>query len=299
MLRRTATSALSLLLATALALAPTRGAFAADDTSITVWTKDGGIYRGEIVERVPNDHVTIKLATGETKRIAWKDYDRDSTTALPTPAPTPTPVVPAAPSPPAAGADPLAPGAAHVHLEGPEHARLERYLGSASLTTTYGSGRSSTYSSASVTISSTECYAPCDRSIGEGRYFVAAEGKRDSLVFDLPSGKHRIEAKLGNPYVFWGGVPVIIIGTGLLLVGAVFILQTPVDTFEPNSSAYHRDNGPRYRGIAISLGGALVVAGGIAMMVKNTNSVRLDGKSVARAKARCAGFGLTPNGFVF
>jgi hypothetical protein len=33
--------------------------------------RDGGAVQGELVERVPGDHVTLKLATGEVRRIEW------------------------------------------------------------------------------------------------------------------------------------------------------------------------------------------------------------------------------------
>ena len=49
----------------------------ADDT-ITVWLKDGSMVRGELVERVPNKHLTIKLATGEVRKIEWTEIDHDS-----------------------------------------------------------------------------------------------------------------------------------------------------------------------------------------------------------------------------
>lgn len=39
----------------------------------TFTLKDGAMFGGEIVELVPNDHVTLKLATGELKRIEWAD----------------------------------------------------------------------------------------------------------------------------------------------------------------------------------------------------------------------------------
>jgi hypothetical protein len=59
-----------------------------------VKTTDGSVYYGELVERVANDHVTIVLATGVTKRFAWKDVDPSPVTLLPRPLveePTPGP----------------------------------------------------------------------------------------------------------------------------------------------------------------------------------------------------------------
>src|ERR1700689_677802 len=40
---------------------------------VGVVTRDGATFRGELVEKVPGDHVTIKLASGEVKRFAWAD----------------------------------------------------------------------------------------------------------------------------------------------------------------------------------------------------------------------------------
>jgi hypothetical protein len=38
---------------------------------VLVELKDGSSYQGDLVEKVPSDHVTIKLATGEIKRFDW------------------------------------------------------------------------------------------------------------------------------------------------------------------------------------------------------------------------------------
>ena len=41
----------------------------------TVRTKDGSEYWGEILERVPDDHVSLRLASGETKVLPWEQID--------------------------------------------------------------------------------------------------------------------------------------------------------------------------------------------------------------------------------
>jgi hypothetical protein len=257
-----------------------RGAMAAtDDATITVWTKDGSMFRGEVVERVPNDHVTIKLATGETKRVEWKDVERDSTTA-----PKPTPTENRETPPP--------PGGVRVHLEGPEHARLERHMGSGSVSATTGYGGPYSSSSASVTISSTACYAPCDRVIPEGRYFAAAEGRRSSGVFDVTGGAHKIEADLGNPYALWGGG--ILAGAGLALMA----VGTWYWGYGSEDPSYVTDKSPRTYGLLMIGVGVAATVGGIVMAVSNRNDVRVDGVSVARHRERST-FALTPTGFVF
>lgn len=47
---------------------------------------DGSTFQGELVEKVPGDHLTLKLATGETRRFDWSDVEsaRDETLAAPT-----------------------------------------------------------------------------------------------------------------------------------------------------------------------------------------------------------------------
>ncbi len=46
----------------------------ADDV-VTVHTRDGSVYRGELVEQVTGDHVTVKVASGPIRRIAWRDVE--------------------------------------------------------------------------------------------------------------------------------------------------------------------------------------------------------------------------------
>jgi hypothetical protein len=66
------------------------------DLDYLVTLKDGSTYQGALVEYAPNDHVTLHLATGETKRFAWTQI------AMPN-----LPPVPMAPvSPPAVSTDP-------------------------------------------------------------------------------------------------------------------------------------------------------------------------------------------------
>lgn len=103
----------------------------------TVVTGDGAMYRGEVVEYVIGDHITLKLDSGELKRIAFSDaahispprpkapapvspgvtYVPSTTTPPPAvaptvtaPAPSPTPVVTTGPAPTGGGAGVVASG---------------------------------------------------------------------------------------------------------------------------------------------------------------------------------------------
>ncbi len=42
----------------------------------TVHTRDGGTYRGEVLEKVDGDHVVLRLPWGAIKRIEWSDFGR-------------------------------------------------------------------------------------------------------------------------------------------------------------------------------------------------------------------------------
>jgi len=60
-------------LASALALA---GALCASSAlADELKTKDGSTYRGDLVERVNGDHVSLRLASGEVRAVPWSQID--------------------------------------------------------------------------------------------------------------------------------------------------------------------------------------------------------------------------------
>ena len=77
----------------------------------SVVTKDGSMYRGEVLEYAIGSHIVLKLSSGEAKRIAWDDIEQVSPprpksppsngpAPSPPPSPPPTAAPPPAPSPP-------------------------------------------------------------------------------------------------------------------------------------------------------------------------------------------------------
>ncbi|MBL9040801.1 MAG: hypothetical protein JNM83_04325 [Myxococcales bacterium] len=66
----------------------------------SVITKDGSMYRGEVLEYAINSHITLRLSSGESKRIGWDDIDQVS---------PPRPKSPSASSPPPSSAPPSSP----------------------------------------------------------------------------------------------------------------------------------------------------------------------------------------------
>jgi hypothetical protein len=51
---------------------------AAESTERIVTLNDGAIYRGELLEYVPQSHVVLRLATGQVKRFEWRQIDHMS-----------------------------------------------------------------------------------------------------------------------------------------------------------------------------------------------------------------------------
>lgn len=296
-----ARSALSLLLASSLALAPMRAAFAGGDDggAVTVWTKDGGMFRGEIVERVPNDHITIKLATGETKRIEWKDVERDSVG---------TPTLPAAPAAPADAPEPrptrksspeASPQGVRVHLTGDAGLRLIRQTGISD----FGSSAGGRAVSGTVAHFEIVCYAPCDLVVPRGGdYHVVADGKRGSAAFVLDGESRSIDARLGSSTGYVAGSWSLSLGLGsLLTAGLLYWVESsrePLTTYDWNTGAETKE--PKSYGFAWAcLGvGALLTTIGIAALASNQNDVRVDGHAVA-ARKPSSDFAWTPTGFVF
>lgn len=71
-----------------------------------VSTADGSSYRGELLEYVPRDHITLRLATGQIKRFEWSQVRRVAVigSARPSsggvsPQPVPAPAPPPRPAP--------------------------------------------------------------------------------------------------------------------------------------------------------------------------------------------------------
>jgi hypothetical protein len=84
-----------LLIATT-CVATITGVAHASDVRLHITLDDDSEVQGELVEKVPNDHVTLKLATGEVRTIPWAKIANmedasDSTLTIPTPTTLPHP----------------------------------------------------------------------------------------------------------------------------------------------------------------------------------------------------------------
>ncbi len=81
--------------------------------------RNGGVVRGDLVEKVPSDHVTLKLATGELRVIPWQDIQQSPAPVAPTIQASPAAPLKVGPPPLVAGRE------VHIVFKSDVGARLE------------------------------------------------------------------------------------------------------------------------------------------------------------------------------
>lgn len=233
---------LRIVAALTLALAGTLASAKGDATSI-VKLKNGSVQRGVLVERVPGDHVTLKLSTGEKKRFEWNDVDsieeppEGASSASETPAasasepPAPSVSESAAPAPSVS----TAPSGLRLRMTGSPNVSLERHEGTAWSFT---------------------CLAPCERPIEAGEYRVGGEGVNPSRTFMLREPS-QLDVKAGSKGRAFGGQLLMGSGAGILLIG-VFLASQDSDVAIP----------------ALAIGGAAAI-GGLTLWLTNRTTITL------------------------
>jgi hypothetical protein len=219
--------------------------------------RDGSRYQGELVEKVPGDHVTIKLATGEIKRFDFADLaPSPSPSALPAPLSGALGII---------GADTSSPPP-----EGQVDVRIET------------SGSDYAYPSLMEAAPGGPdvgwrqiCMAPCTARVDAGGLFkIGGRRMADSNTFRLGSAPSQtLYVKPSNNIGLALGISFLAPGIPLSIVGATFLAtgshESPLDTL----------------GLTFSIiGGAFVVGGVIALLLNPSTTVSTDqGARVARA----------------
>jgi hypothetical protein len=221
-------------------------AFAQTPGADTIVLKSGGLYRGTLVDVVPNDHARIRLETGEIANVPWGEIDHvDASDRAPTapqdPAPTPAPAATprAAPSP----ADRV-----FVHMTGSPDATLEK-----------GNGREW----------GRVCASPCDKWLPtDGGYRVGGAGIRNSAMFALVGtngGRVDLDVDPASKSAFVGGIVATSVGYGVLPLGLLLVVVGAV----ANSVDCAFDDGAAgsNQSCSSSSGNGLLVAGGVTLLV--------------------------------
>ncbi|MGZ6063273.1 MAG: hypothetical protein ACXWVM_12845 [Polyangiales bacterium] len=238
-------------------------AFAESAPALTVQLKTGATYHGELVERVPGDHVTLKLATGEVRRFEWSDIvevpnSPESAPAAPSSVPTSTWTTLATPN-----------DGPYVHIETKTHGVvLERMVASAE------------YGSSIATVWRVVCSAPCDQPVEAGdRYRLGGRGLRTSKEFSVTENTY-LKANLGRRGSFYSGIGLFVASIPLTMLGIAALSEGKDKTHDA--------------ALGVTVTGALLAVIGIALIATNTNSVTKDGVTIGST-----GVKLSPRGFVF
>jgi hypothetical protein len=209
---------------------------------------DGGMGRGAVIEILPKDHVSVRLADGRTMIIPWDrvhHIEQGAPLAQPVAVPVAQPAVVARPA-----ASPPVTGSAHVHLDG--GGKLERERAGQWIAV---------------------CSAPCDQTLDlDAFYRIGGDGVRNSKPFRLlaKNGDHlTLTADVSTTTAFGIGITLAslsaVVGTvsyyGLVLASA------------QGTGYSRRNNDTAVGGFALAmLGSAGVGTAGLIMTVANEKS---------------------------
>ncbi len=266
-------------LALGLATAFASGGASADEQ---VRMRDGSVFQGELVERIPGDHVTIRLATGEFRRLPWSDVVSESAVEPPSELPMR-----------AAPRGPVVHVAVTANREGATLLRI------AAVGQELGWRRRAIFE-----LYDPVCTAPCEADVpARGRYRVRGDGMVQSAAFHLPQGEPRVGLQVNGGSLAGVVLGVVMMGVGITAmgIGGVFMLVGASER-APNDGSGTETGG------AITLGAGAGLTGlGLYLVLANQTDVRTDhGQELARdgrvngpTAARGSGIHWLPNGFAF
>lgn len=259
-------------------------AFVGGDASAEeqVRMRDGSIFQGELVERIPGDHVTIRLATGEFRRLPWSDIVSEAPVEPPSELPLR-----------GAPRGPLVHVAVTANREGATLLRI------AAVGQELGWRRRVTFE-----LYDPVCTAPCEADVpARGRYRVRGEGMVQSSAFHLPQGEPRVGLQVngGSLGGVVGGVVMMGFGIVAMSIGGIFMLVGASER-APNDGSGTEIGG------AITLGAGAGLTGlGLYLVLANQTDVRTDrgqelardGRANAPRTSQGSGIHWLPNGFAF
>jgi hypothetical protein len=249
--------------------------------------RDGSLYNGELVEKVPGDHITLKLVTGEIRRFEWREIAE-----VPPPEPaTPSPpgATPAAPTPPASPPRTINAPPASVALRNGTVVQLQTDDPEAAL-----------YRQAGVSMVSggryvgmrefwnKVCKSPCGQSVDpDGLYSIRGINVAPSPAFMLPRLSFvSIDATTapGGPKVAGG------VFTTLGAVGAgAGLFIAALGAASPSSWPAGQKQSWEIGG-AIGLGvGIAVLVGGFSLLAQEPTKVRINEQEIAQFSLRRLG----------
>ena len=206
----------------------------------TVRLKNGNVFRGEVIERIVDRHVVLKLMTGEIRRIDWDDI------GMPPP--------PKHPRPRTKHMEELVAVTFDANDDG---ALLEWF-------------------DPSLSTFVAVCRRQCSESaLPAGTYRVAGAGLRPTQSFSLERGQaNHVRADMAHGSMRATGAVLLGVSVPILVSGALFLVDAA-------SNPYSDNGGITWLGGATEVFGLAMVAVGIIALVSSGSSVTLDQPTVA------------------
>jgi hypothetical protein len=234
-----------------------------------VQLRDGSVYGGALVEKVPGDHLTLKLPTGEVRRFGWADL-----------------------SPEAVGKSLV-----RLRLDSDDsQAKLYRLTeaGSLAVATSRGMAYGAYESYAPV------CSVPCDTEVDpQGTYRIGGDGVTPTKAFELPALRGpdlRLHIKAGSRPVRVLGLTGVYLGVASIVTGATLYLTG--DLVNSHSVDGSHSSLPTVGLVTLAVGAAVTVAG-IVGVVESGTSVTTEGGDTVATNASKSRWALTPGGVTF
>jgi hypothetical protein len=237
---------------------------------------DGTVMQGELVEKVPGDHITLKLATGEIRTITWS--------ALAPQMQAPPPVV--------------MQQQAQVPTGPTTHVAIDADAPGVSLMRVMGFGFVQ-YGSATGSFASyqTVCVAPCQADVdANATYQISGDGVTPSSPFTLPTANGapvRLHVHGGSLGARIGGLWLVISGITFAVTGGVL-----AGTFAALSSSSDDTTGWIVAGLVTAGVGVVMTVLGIPLVSGSGTTVVTD-QNVTVAHRNAPKIRFTPTGFVF
>ena len=242
---------------------------------------NGSIYRGELVELVPDDHITIRLATGAVKRFDWASITSVST---PAPAETGTPAPAATPEPrpfpaPDRKADlPSNSNQTVVQIESENEGVALNQI--TSIGHVIGTG-----AVGSIYAWKQRCRIPCSVAVErDAQYFISGDGITPSGVFSLPQlPSVTLSVKAGSLRFRSSGLMLTIFGGIAVIGGLSSLIMIPIFSSTDTAGFKHDNSGYLIGGgVATGLGSVLLISGIVMVMRSKTLVRRDDGELLVR-----------------
>jgi len=227
----------------------------------TVHLADGSVFAGELVEKVPGDHVTIKLASGEVRRFAWSAIATSPSLAVAVG--QPQVLVQQLP--------PLPPRTGNVRFVSNTKGTLLMRVDSIPAFGMQGGW--------AQTRQSPVCYAPCTASIdANATYFVEGYNISPSTHFAIPEESSTVSVRTGAEALTVTGVTLASLGSISVITGAI---ATPIAFADSKTSGI---NGWEAFGLSALIGGAAFILIGIPFIFAGRTRVSLGDMDVALGK---------------